>query len=249
MRKRWIVGVFFSVVITAPIACSSAQGDDKDGRAVIEQRVIRGPDGGWIMEDAGYCCYDYVTNSCHHAANCGVAAGNDGIVSCTGATGGPYGHTFNWDRPDPTNPSLVCFAEPQLPGSPACCCTDPNTSGPPNLSTPCAQACVDKLCPKSPDGGTVRNDAAVAMDGSWDVAYLDCAGNTKDLASCEACCDKNANDIPDWWGDAAKRDREEYRASCKAACRGRFGDSGTTKASTTSTTATSPAPSGTAIPY
>jgi hypothetical protein len=234
-KKGLIFGTCFTLAIATAVACSSKSEKTENGRAVIEQRVIRGPDGGWIMEDAGYCCYDYITNSCHHAANCGVAAGNDGIISCTGATGGPYGHTVNWDRPDPSNPRLVCAAEPQRPGSPACCWTDNNASGPPDLNSPGAQACVAQLC-----GSQYTDGGAVAFDGGWDVTYLDCAGNSKDGASCERCCDANADAIPGYWGDAAVEDRENYRKACKQRCKDRFGAPPPAPTSTSTSTTDAP---------
>lgn len=183
---------------------------------MTQLQVVPGKDGGYVMEDAGFCCYNYLTNSCHQAANCGVNAGNDGIISCTGATSGPYGHTVVWDRPDSTRPGHICIAEPQLAGSQACCFDQANTSGTPNLSSAAAQACIKQLCDKQyKDGG------AVAMDGGWDTGYLDCAQRNSTRASCEACCDTNANAIPASWGDAAVNDRENYRRTCKQSCAGK----------------------------
>src|SRR5262245_21360219 len=57
--------------------------------------------------------YNCIDNSCHHGANGGVDQGNDGILSCSGTTSGPFGHTVNWDVPED---GTVCLAEPQRPG-------------------------------------------------------------------------------------------------------------------------------------
>lgn len=216
----------FSMVSTAfAIACGSTA---KEKAASSSDKVIWSDAAdAWVMEPTA--CpegweYDYVTNSCHHAANNGVDAGNDGIYSCTGATSGPYGHTINWDVP---TPGTVCVAEPQQPGSTACCWSDPNASGDagtPDFSGEDAQDCIEQLC-----GDQYDPDAGTALDSgtTWPTGYLDCESQTGCLSCCQACCDHNADDIPDYWGDAAVDDREEYRQQCYASCQSSF-DSGTT---------------------
>lgn len=215
--------IFTFVLSTAGVAGAIACGSTAAERSseVSDKVVWSDAQDRYVMEPsacpAGWT-YDYITNSCHHAANNGVDAGNDGVFSCTGASNGPYGHTVNWDIP--TN-GTVCLAEPQSPNSAACCWSDPSATvggGAPGFGSAAAQACVKKMCgDQYIDGGGSALDAGA----TWPVEYLDCSGNNPgNLAACESCCDTNANQIPGTWGDAAIDDRENYRSSCKAACKG-----------------------------
>jgi hypothetical protein len=215
-----IIFVFTTSTVAFAIACGSTASSESSGEA-SSPVIWSDAQDRWVMEPtacpAGWT-YSYIDNSCHHAANNGVDAGNDGIFSCRGVTSGPYGHTINWDIPAD---GTVCLAEPQLPNSPACCWDDPSAhaggSAVPPFSSPEAQACVAKLCgTQYIDGGGTALDAGE----TWPVAYLDCAGNNSTVAACKACCDTNADQIPSEWGDAAINDRENYRAACKAACAG-----------------------------
>src|SRR4051812_1931427 len=109
---------------TCSVAFAVACGSNKTGEVSAEatSKVIwDAAADSWVVEPNG-CgpgwVYDYISNSCHHAANNGVDAGNDGIYSCTGVDAGPYGHTINWAIPED---GTVCLSEPQRPGSAACC--------------------------------------------------------------------------------------------------------------------------------
>jgi len=161
------------------------------------------------------CEYNFLEPSCHHAANIGVEGGNEGIVSCTGAKSGPYGHTVVYDRPID---GLVCIGEPQSPGSTACCFNQSVQDGPPDLSGPEAQECLEEMCgdqydPKNPP-------CALPPGEEWPTDYLHCSElHPDDQGACEECCNHNADEIPDYWGPDAVEDRENYRAECLAQCR------------------------------
>ncbi len=248
----------FMFVLVLVVGCTT-----RDRIASSRHAVVECPDGGddggkrWCVEpntwDGGY---DYVINSCHHAANGGVAAGNDGIVSCHGYEGGPFGHSINWDEPEK---GTICLAEPLRPGSgPAryescsdsetrehctsvvgcrwridehaegycdgvvekprvyggtCCFSGHAEDGQgPSLDSPEAKACIRMLC-----GDDVM---PVAFPGGrcWDTTYLECWNRLGTAAECAACCDANADQIPDSWEEPAMCDRENYREDCYDQC-------------------------------
>ena len=211
-----LTGIIGAAII---IGCGSQDGEEVGESA---DKVVRKDGGGdaWFVEPttcaAGWT-YDYVTNSCHHAANNGVDAGNAGIFSCRGATSGPYGHTVNWDVPQGAgsaccSPSRNVLARKRVAGRiPA-----PFSGGTPSFQLP-GRACVaEKRSAALGAGPTEVN----ALDAGtiWNVTYLDCKGTTNTQAACNACCDTNANQIPDSWGAGAIANRENYRTQCKASC-------------------------------
>jgi hypothetical protein len=187
-----------------------------------EQEVVRGPDGGWVTECNGYADggpYNHCTWNCHHAAGCGLDAGNDGVISCDGTgPGSPYGHAVNWDSVpcDDGGASCVgyCISNPQQPGS-AACCWEQNGGGAVDISSGAGQACADQICKR--DGGQIAFEAGVGFD------TRPCDEIHGQGAACRDCCAARATFS--WCkGDAACiADMQRYLDGCNAACDGDAG--------------------------
>src|SRR5436309_29923 len=114
MRRLVRAWIGFVLLAGPVIACGgSAGGGERTG--AVDQRVVRcdNSPSGWCAEngtwDGGY---NVIDNQCHQAANNGVCAGADGIVSCsgTGPGSGYGGHTLNWSNPEG---DTVCLSDPQ----------------------------------------------------------------------------------------------------------------------------------------
>jgi hypothetical protein len=189
-----------------------------------EQEVVRGPDGGWVMECNGYAdggLYNYCTWNCHHAAGCGLDAGNDGVISCDGTgPGSPYGHAVNWDTVPCADGGAscvgYCVGEPQRPGSTACC-WEQSGGGAINISSGGGLACANQICGR--DGGQTAFEAGVGFDTR---PCVDIHGQGE---ACRNCCSARATFS--WCkGDAACiADMQRYLDACNAACDGDAGAS------------------------
>lgn len=191
-----------------------------DGRYCMEQCVGWGPD------------YDLCFQNCHHAANAGVDAGNDGIVSCNGTPNGALdGHTINWsevDCPDDTcpegqcaPPSCYCLAEPQQPGSEACC-WEQSGGGGIDLGDEEGAKCALKLC------GEDATPVALPAGEKWDLRFTSITGCSElnpTRENCLTCCQAvndiyNAMDLCALIGSVPNcvESIEELDRGCRAAC-------------------------------
>jgi len=202
----------------------AADGDESLGTK--REKVIPGPDGGWVTECNGWedgGPYNFCTWNCHNAATCGVQAGNDGVISCDGE--GPSsasGHAVNWDTVpcagDAGSKCVgYCISEPQLPGSAACCWEQTN-GGAMNIASGPGLACANAICDR--DGGEIAFDTGVTFDTR---SCFDIYGAT---AACRQCCRDRANFS--WCDDAAPciADMQHFLDLCLMECDGDGGDSG-----------------------
>jgi len=152
-RARSVLHVFVAscaVALIGVVGCSSGEVRQDGPIASSEQRVVRLPDGGYAVETDAWTpgSYNFITNSCHQAANAGVGAGNDGIISCNGQSSGPGGHTINWSNP--AN-GTVCISEPQRPGQGP---VQPRTCNGTTASTCMAVTGCGWIVPNGPCTGT-----------------------------------------------------------------------------------------------
>lgn len=185
MKRRTMAEVLlcFLAGSTLVVACTSGEATRSNSAP-----VIRGPDGGWITECNGWADagdYNICTWNCHNAANCGVDAGNDGIVACRGGnTGTIGGHSINWDTVPCAGDAGAtckgyCLSEPQQPGSAACCWEQP-AGGAINITSGPGLACANQKC--GVDGGAVAWDAGVVYETDT------CADVSATKAACLQCC-------------------------------------------------------------
>ena len=183
------------------------------------------PDGTIVVDEnawAGGGPYQVISHQCHHAANDGCDAdenGSTGILSCDGFSSGPYGHTVNWTF-IPTDHcgsghGQICLTEPQTPGAAACCWDTTGFVGStPNVTGREAQACLAQLC------GDNNSPTAFACDFRWDTSADDpghCADTSWTPEDCNHCCHNRANQCV--WPEYAD-DKEDWLSQCLAACAG-----------------------------
>lgn len=199
-------------------ACTAGTDDESTGES--QGRVVLNEAGdGYVMEKCWDGGYNLCTNNCHHAANCGVDAGNDGVIACYGGDAGSLGgHSVNWDTvPCASGQTGTCYcvAEPQLPGSAACCWNQPSGGGI-NVSSGDGLACVNKLC--RVDSGAVAFEAGV----TWDFSQTYCAQANTTEASCRTCCKNIADRYRNMKGvDASAKYQQQiadWEAACNASC-------------------------------
>ncbi len=205
-RTLWVLGL-----VCALAGCSSEPEVAASRLPVVACAI----GSGWCAEEGWDGQYDDATHNCHHASNEGLAAGNDGIVTCNpvvGAYGLTYGHAVNWDVPEV---GTMCLVDFQSTGSAACCWGDASAgTGTPTLSGAEAQACVVSLCGE----GSAETATIMPAGQTLDVATTDCASIQQLTDACAACCEANANGIPNEWGLAAQCSRESYRLECLTNC-------------------------------
>jgi hypothetical protein len=197
MKTRLAYGVG-TVLIASVVACGGA--DDPKGESLgdTQDKVVWSDagDGGWVTGPNCYADggpYNLCNHNCHHAANCGLDAGNDGIISCDGyANGDLGGHTVNWDTVACAGDAgaackKYCISDPQSSSSTAACCWEQPSGGAIDVSSGAGQACVNQIC--GVDGGGTALDAGVP----WDLTPNDCAASSSSNAECGACCNTNAD--------------------------------------------------------
>jgi hypothetical protein len=185
-------------------------------------------DAGWTVETGAWKpgSYDCVTNTCHNAANGGVDAGNDGIISCNGKDDGRGGHTINWSHPDD---STICISDPQVPGGgpaqPQKC--DGKTPAVCMAVSGCGWIVPNGPCngtPKVPvkGGGTCCFPAGLTKDGLPDLssaAAKDClkwgCGNQYDPVNTRPLPKGTKWPIPDF---DCTRKGTQTGAACRTCC-------------------------------
>ena len=189
MGRLLTVSVVLSMIGTAQVVgCSKERGTFEAPPGWVSQPVIQGPGGGWVCEPNGYADggpYDICRWNCHDAANCGLEAGNKGIISCDGEPNGSIaGHAVNWDE---VGDGTFCISEPQLPGSAACCWDQGGDF--PDISSGAGKSCADQICRR--DGGEVPWEAGEP----WAPPDCHCKDTPTD---CEHCCGTNLQTYLDW---------------------------------------------------
>ncbi|MFO0680168.1 MAG: hypothetical protein U0169_26840 [Polyangiaceae bacterium] len=187
--SRTILVASLGILSLVAFACGGRV-HEETGR--ISHRVIPDGDGGYITEPNCYADggpYNYCNHNCHHAANCGLDAGNDGIISCDGYANGQLGgHTVNWDEvpyPEGAGTGLhkFCASNSQAPGSAACCWLQPEPT--PNVASGRGSSCAQTIC-----GIYGCNATVLPKNEPWDNTPLQCT-RFASKGDCLRCCTAN----------------------------------------------------------